>query len=146
MKAICYFIRLTGYLLGLFVLVSGVADVLGYVPHSYEMPPWTTRLLDALPAMLSGIVLLTPIKYFLRGIKYYALAAAYALVVLAAAILCVQGLTDYLAGTKDPAIVPFSAIVFAIPAANAFVLWYMRRDRTGPPNSSFKPKPLRGSA
>jgi len=146
MKAIFSLIRLTGYLLGSFALFSGLADVLGFIPHSHETPPWTTRLMAALPSMLAGIVLLVPIKYFLRGAMYYALAAAYAFVVLAAAILGAQGLIGYWSGAKDPAVVLVVMVFFCTPAANAFVLWRMRRDHKRPPNNSFKPNPHRGSA
>jgi hypothetical protein len=146
MKIVLILIRLTGYLLGSFALFSGLADVLGFIPHSYETPPWSARLIAALPLMLAGIVLLVPIKYCLRGAMYYALAAAYALVVLAVAILSAQALIGYFSGTKGPAVVPIAMTFLYIPVANAFVLWRMHRDHKRPPNNSFKPNPLRGSA
>ncbi|MBD9437653.1 hypothetical protein IB223_16270 [Pseudoxanthomonas sp. PXM03] len=139
MKVVFILIRLTGYLLGSFALFSGVADVLGFIPHSYETPPWPARLMASLPSMLAGAVLLVPIKYCLRGAMLYVLAAGYALVVLAAVVLSVQALIGYSSGTKGPAIVPAAMIFLYIPVANAFVLWRMRRDYKGPPNNSFKP-------
>ena len=146
MKIVFLLIRLTGYLLGSFALFSGAADVLGLIPHSHETPPWSARLMTSMPSMLAGAVLLVPIKYCLRGTKYYFLAAGYTVVVLAAALLSAQALVGYFSSAKDPAIVPTAMVFLYIPVANAFVFWRMRRDYKGPPNKSFKPNPLRGSA
>lgn len=146
MKVVLGLIRLLGYLLGGFALLSGAADVLGFIPHSYETPPWTARFVAALPSMLAGVVLLVPIRHFLTGPKYCVLAVAYALLVLATAILSLQGLTDYASGAKDPAIVPFALAVFYIPAANAFVLWRLHRDRERQSDNSIKPNPFGGPA
>jgi len=145
MKVTCIIVRFIGCLVGMFVLVSGVADVLGFVPYSYATPPWTSRLVSASPAMLGGIVLLAPIRYFLRGKKYVLLAAGYILLVLAVAVQSVLGISDYLGGTKHWAVVPTGLAFLVIPAANAFVLWYRRQSSVRSPNNSFKGKPLRGS-
>ena len=145
MKGICILIRIGGSLLGLFVLVSGVADVLGFVPYSDATPPWTARLISALPAILGGVILLAPIKYFLREKPYAVLATAYAILVLAVAVQGGQGVLGYLEGIKHWAILPTSLAFLAIPAANAFVLWYSHQRSVRPPNNSFKGKPLRGS-
>ena len=146
MKALFVLIRLTGYLLGSFALLSGFADVLGFVPHSHETPTWSARLIAALPSMLGGVVLLMPIKHFLCGTRYYVLAGGYTILILAVATLAAQGLIAYFSGAKDPAVVPVAMAFLYIPVANAFVLWRMRRDLKKPPNNSFKPNPLRGSA
>ncbi|MEJ2791746.1 MULTISPECIES: hypothetical protein [unclassified Pseudoxanthomonas] len=146
MKALFVLVRLTGYLLGSFALLSGFADVLGFVPHSYGTPTWSARLIASLPSMLGGIVLLMPIKYFLHGARYYLLAGGYATLILAVAVLAALDLIAYFSGHKDPAVVPVAMAFLYIPVANAFVLWRMRRDLKGSPNNSFKPNPLSGSA
>jgi hypothetical protein len=136
MKAVRVSIRLAAWLLGLFVLVSGVMDVLGLIPYSNEMPPWRSRLLSSLPSMLGGVVLIIPMSRFLCGRRYAFLAVAYCGLVSAAAVMAGLGIYDYVRGTKHWGIIPASLAFLAIPFANALLLWWLHRGAVRTPNNS----------
>src|SRR5690349_21531459 len=99
-------VRLVAWLAGLFVVLGGLADIMGLIPYSNEMPPWPARVTSSLPSMVGGIVLLTPMSRFLGGRRYALLAVGYAILVLGAAILAAQGIHVYLVGGRHWAIVP----------------------------------------
>ena len=76
MKAICHSIRFLGLLMGLFLLASGIANTLGFVPYSHETPAWSVRLVSSAPSMLVGLVLLLPNRHFLSERKFNAAVLA----------------------------------------------------------------------
>jgi hypothetical protein len=141
MNVLCHITRSFGCWLGLFFVVSGVADVFGFVPHSEEMPPWTARLISNAPPILVGVVLLAPVRHFLRGTKAKALAFAYAVASIWVLRLAVGSLSDFAAGGKHWAIVPISLALAAIALANGAVLLYRCVQTSRPPNHSVKPTP-----
>jgi hypothetical protein len=131
-------VRLVAWLVGLFVLLGGLADIAGLIPHSNEMPPWPVRVISSLPSMVGGVILLTPMSRFLSGRRYALLAVGYAILVLGAAILAAQGIHAYLGGGRHWAVVPASLATFSIPLANALLLWWLHR--TGSmPNKTIEP-------
>jgi hypothetical protein len=136
MKAIRVSVRIAAWLLGLFVLLSGVMDVLGLMPYSNEMPPWRSRLVSSLPSMLGGVVLLTPMSWFLYGRRYVLLATAYCALVSSTAVMAALGVYDSAGGTKHWGIIPVSLAFLAIPFSNALLLRRLRRRAVRTPNNS----------
>ena len=128
-------VRLVAWLAGMFVVFGGLADIMGLIPYSNEMPPWPARVTSSLPSMVGGIVLLTPMSRFLGGRRYALLAVGYAILVLGAAILAVQGIHAYLGGGRHWAIVPASLATLSIPLANALLLWWLHRTGSMPNNT-----------
>lgn len=128
-------VRLVAWLAGLFVVLGGLADIMGLIPYSNEMPPWPARVTSSLPSMVGGIVLLTPMSRFLGGRRYALLAVGYVILVLGAAILAAQGIHAYLGGGRHWAIVPASLATFSIPLANALLLWWLHRTGSMPNNT-----------
>lgn len=136
MKAVRVSVRIAAWLLGLFVLISGVMDVLGLIPYSNEMPPWRSRLVSSLPPMLGGVVLLTPMSWFLYGRRYVFLATAYCALVSSTAVMAALGIYDYVGGTKHWGIIPASLALFAISFSNALLLWRLHRRAVRTPDNS----------
>lgn len=130
MNALCHLIRFLGCSIGLFFVVSGIADVLGFVPYSDETPPWTARLISSAPSMFVGIVLLVPVRYFLRDARFVALACAYGLAIAWALSSAVHGLAAYASGGRHWGIVPTSLVPLGFIAANAAVLLFRRWQAT----------------
>ena len=124
-------IRVVGCMLGLFLFGTGLLDILGYMPHSNEMP-WTERLTASLPAMIAGAVLLLPMRGFIRGPRYAALQAIYLVLVFAVLMKLTDGALDYLQGQLHPAVIPTALVLVSIVAANAGVLWLMHRRAARP--------------
>ena len=141
MNALCLLIRFFGCSIGLFMVVSGVADILGFVPYSDETPPWSTRLISSAPPMLVGTVLLVPIRHSLRELKFFVLLCAYGVTIVWALSLAIHGLAAYATGGRHWGIVPSSIIPIGVISANAAVLLFRRWQSTRPPNQSFKPTP-----
>jgi hypothetical protein len=129
-------VRIAAWLLGLFVLVSGAMDVLGFIPYSDEMPHWRSRLVSSLPSMLSGVVLLLPMSRFLFGRRYLVLAVAYCALASATAVMAALGIYDYAGGTKHWAVIPASLVFFAIPFSNALLLWRLHRAAARAPDNA----------
>ena len=131
-------IRVMGFLLGLFAVVAGVADVLGVVPHSNEIPPLLHRLASNLPLVAAGLALLLPMKRFDHGTSYHALQSAYVILAAIAALKVIDGLMGYLSGRLHWAVVPASIALGAIVCGNAWLLWYMHQGAKHSPNNSLK--------
>ncbi|HEY0683645.1 MAG TPA: hypothetical protein VGD45_15035 [Steroidobacter sp.] len=120
-------VRLAAWLMGSFAVLSGLMDIMGFVPYSNQMPAWTSRLTSSLPVMVGGVILLIPMSRFLLGRRYALLALGYGALVLAAAIMAAQGILVYLGGGRHWAIVPSSLVLLSIPLANALLLWWSHR-------------------
>ena len=80
------------------------------------------------------MILLVPMGKFSSGRPFVALAFAYAVMVLAAALLAIQGIVHYLQGGKHWGIIPASLVIASIPAANALLLWWTHRASSRAPN------------
>lgn len=120
-------VRLAAWLAGLFFVLGGLMNIFGFIPYSYEMPPWPSRLISSLPSMIAGVVLLTPMSRLLSGRRYALLAVSYGGLVLWTAVMAAQGIHEYLSGGKHWAIVPTSLVMLSIPFANALLLWWLHR-------------------
>ena len=142
----CHLVRFFGCMIGLFFVASDVADVLGFVPYSEETPPWAERLFHSVPTMFVGLVLLAPVRYFLRDARFMILVAAYAVAIAWAAYPAISGLSAYVAGGRHWGIVPASLVPLGFIAANAAALLFRRWQAARPPDNSFKPTSLRGPA
>lgn len=127
LKVLSLLVRGLAWLAGSVMVISSVADVLGYVPYSYETPPWTQRLLSNLPVIASGLVLLAPMRWFLRGLRFRLLMAAYGVLVATQAWASLRDGLAYLEGHKSWQIVPAALVFLAVPAANALLLWWRHR-------------------
>lgn len=125
-------VRVMGCLLGMFLLFTGLLDVLGYVPYSNEMPPWPDRLTSSLPSMLGGAVLLLSMRRFTLGPRYAVLQAAYLVIVFAGLMKLAEDSLGYLQGHVHGAVIPTAAVLVSIVAANAGVLWHMHRRAANP--------------
>lgn len=120
--------RFFGVLVGVFLLLSGVLDIVGFMPHSVEPQlPWTGRLLSTLPSLAGGMVLLIPMRQFAQGIGYTLLSAAYVILSLAATVLAIGGVIEYIEGSKHWAILPTVFVLLAIACGNWLVLRHARR-------------------
>lgn len=129
-------VRLAAWLVGSFVVLSGLMNIMGFIPYSNEMPAWTARLISSLPSMVGGVILLAPMNRFLRGRRYALLAIGYGALVLGAAIMAARGIHAYLGGGRHWAIVPTSLILLSIPLANALLLWRLHWATAAAPNKS----------
>ena len=127
MWLLCAVIRLCGLLLGLFAVLSGVADVAGFLPYSDATPPWTERLLSNLPMLVGGLILLLPINRFLAQSRFRFLLGAYLLLLLAVLALAAQGVIDYRAGLKHWVVLWPGLIILSVVAGHIFVLWHWRQ-------------------
>lgn len=145
MRQLATLVRYVGLLAGLFLAASTIADIAGLIPHSDEMPSLVARVASNLPPFLFGIVLLLPHRWFLASPRFYFLLGAYLLIVGVAGYRAAE--TFFLVRTGDlaPAAMLVAVLAVGIPLLNAAVLWFRWRPRT-PPDNSFKPNPLRGSA
>jgi uncharacterized membrane protein HdeD (DUF308 family) len=119
-------VRAAAYALGALFVVSGILDILGFMPYSNETPPWRARLLSELPVLAGAAVLLVPMKSFTRGGPHTVLKIAYVLLILATAANLVDGVRGYVAGRMSWHVIPASLVLAAIVVANAIVLWSMR--------------------
>ena len=128
MKLLFLLVRGLAWLAGSFLLLTSVADVLGFVPYSDETPPWTQRLLSRLPVIASGLVLLAPMRWFLRGYRFRLLIAAYGVMVATQAWDGVRDGLAYLHGQASWHIIPAALFFVAVPLANALLLWWRHRD------------------
>lgn len=146
MNVLCHLIRFLGCGLGLFMMVSGTADVLGFVPHSNETPPWTARLIANSPSMFVGAVLLVPVRHFLLGAKVVALGCGFAVANMWALLSAVDGIAAYMSGGRHWGIIPASLVPLAIISANTAALAFLRWQATRPPGNSFKPTSIRDAA
>jgi hypothetical protein len=129
-------LRLAAWLLGSFAVLSGLMNVLGFIPHSNEMPAWTTRLASSLPSIVGGLVLLAPMSRFLSGRRYLLLSVAYGILVFAVTILAAQGISAYVRGERHWLIVLVSMLFVAVPFANALLLWWLHRRARRMPNNA----------
>lgn len=116
-------IRFVGVSIGLMTLLSGIANILGFIPYSYSEPPMAERALSSLPSLLSGFVLLIPHRIFSLGVKFKSLMLAYLFVSLAASALLVEGLISFSAGSKSWHVVPLGIFILLIPLTNAYALY-----------------------
>lgn len=124
MNVICQISRFLGCSLGLFFVAIGVADVIGFVPHSHATPPWNARLASSAPMLLVGAVLLVPVQHSLKGARAIALGLGYAAAIIWVLRVAISGLAAFAAGGKHWAIVSASLAPAAIVLANAAVLLY----------------------
>ena len=145
MRKLAIFIRCFGLLAGLFLAASSIADVAGFIPHSQEMPSLSARVASSTPPFLFGAVLLMPHRWFVASPRFYFLFGAYCVLIGVAGYRTVETLLLVRSGQLAPAAMLVAVPALGIPLLNAAVLWFRWRSRT-PPNNSFKPKPLRGSA
>jgi NO-binding membrane sensor protein with MHYT domain len=129
MKLLRGLVRTTAYLLAAFLIVSGILDILGLMPHSNETPPLRDRVITEIPLMLAAAVLLVPMKPCARGLPYVVLNAAYVVLTLAVAKKLVDGIADYFAGHVSWQITPMSLLIAAIVVGNAVILWSTRAGR-----------------
>ena len=135
--------RAFGVLLALFLAMSVLVTLSGEL-NSIEAPPLDQRLVSVLPAVALCVLLLLPQRFFLHGARYKALIVAFALAVLALALVIGRDIGRTLSGEVHWASVPVGKAFCLIVVGNGIALWAQRRRL--PPNNSFKPNPLRGSA
>ena len=124
--------RAIGVCLGLWFVLDGITTAAGLVPTSTEgTVALSARLAAGSVPFLVGVVLLLPHKHFARGIRGVALLGAYAIIVLAALAFAIAAVLDFGAGGRHWLIVPTSFVLFAIPFANALLLWSVSRGQRG---------------
>jgi hypothetical protein len=140
MKLIRAIVRTMAYLFGAFLVVSGILDILGLMPYSYEMPPLRHRIIKEIPVMLAAAVLLVPMRPCARGVPYVMLKVAYVVLTLAVAKKLVDGIADYFAGHVSWHIIPTSLVIAAIVVANAVILWSMGAGRRARPDRPSVPR------
>ena len=128
MKILIALIRCVGVLSGLFLGIVALGDVVGLLPYSEPPPLSPARLSSALPLLGAAAVLLLPQSRFLTGPGYRLLLGAHIAVSLAAMVLGILGLAAYADGGRHWLIVPVAMLVVLVPVANAFALWWRRRE------------------
>jgi hypothetical protein len=145
MRLLVTTIRFVAVLAGLFLVLSSAMDVAGFIPHSNDIPPLRERVLSALAPSGFGLILLAPQRLFLAPLRFKLLLAAHLLLVGVAAYRSLQTVSLAWQGELDSVAIPVALIAVAIPTLSGIALW-LRRQPGAPPNNSFKPNPLRGSA
>jgi hypothetical protein len=120
-------VRAMGYLMGAFLVSSGILDILGLIPYSTEMPSLIHRLRSDLPLMLQGAVLLVPLRLAARALPNALLKIAYGALSLFFAVGAARGVAAYLDGGKHWLIIPSSLALAAIVVGNAVILWSMAK-------------------
>ncbi|WP_156963027.1 hypothetical protein [Aerolutibacter daejeonensis] len=134
--------RFIAVLAGTFIVGSSLADIAGLVPHSEEMPSLASRVTSNVWPIFLGLALMAPQRHFLTAPRFFALLLAHLVLVAVVFHRVGEGLLSLEGfGWLDFALLA----VAAIPVLSTISLWARRRSGT-PPNNSFKPKPLRGSA
>jgi hypothetical protein len=128
-------VRAMGYVLGVFLVSTGILDILGLVAYSTEMPPLAHRLRSDLPVLLEGAVLLVPMRLVVRGAPLALLKIAYVALSLVFSLDAVRGVAEYLAGGRHWLIIPSSLAMAAIVIGNAILLWSRRNQSLTPPRS-----------
>ena len=118
--------RASAYALAAFLIVSGIVDLLGFMPYSTETPAFIHRLLRQLPLLAGAAVLMVPMKQCTRDIPFAVLNVAYIALSLFAVANVVTGIAKYAAGQLSWQVVPTTLVIFAIVAGNAVVFAAMR--------------------
>jgi hypothetical protein len=112
--------RGAGISVGVFLLVFATLDVMGLIPHSYEMPPLAARLARYVALVVFSTAFLLPYRRMNSPAKQMLIKAALGFTVLWTLYVSVSGLRGYVAGEKSWHVVPFSIVLCAIVAANIF--------------------------
>jgi hypothetical protein len=129
MRTVCGFLRFFGLLLGLFLVLGGIADATGLLPDSDVPATLAHRLRAGIPLMVVGALLLMPYAKLGRAL-HIACLGGLALASLALAYLSAKAIHGYALGELHWAAIPASLAILGIVAGNAFVLWHGRRAKT----------------
>ena len=135
--------RILGMLMALFFAMSVLLAISG-VSYSQQPPPLFERAVSAAPAALLSVLLLLPQRLFLCGRRYKVLLVCYGIACIALGCRLILEVSRYHPREVHWLIFPVLAALLLVVLFNGFALW--AQHRAMPPNKSFKPNPLRGSA
>lgn len=114
-------IRISGILLGIFLIISMSFDIFGIRPYSDEMPSLVSRISASILPLLFGLVLLVPFKYVKNTIIKY-IAGIFLLLGCSRTLwFLLYGTYAYAVGEKHIAVIPVSAILFLIVVMNSWL-------------------------
>ena len=117
-------VRVAGVLLGAFLVLSSLADIAGFLPHSTEPPSLGSRMLSGLPVLVGGIVFLVPFRFITRKSCWITLVSAYAGLSLLAVAKLSLGVGGYLAGNLHWAVIPVSVVLVVICIGSLVALFF----------------------
>lgn len=113
--------RVAGILVGCFILVSSMLDVFGLIPHSYEMPPLTTRLARYVALLIFAAAFLAPYTRLTTRARRLLIKVALAFSIMWTLYISLRGLYGYaVLGDRSWHVVPLSIVFCTIVAANIF--------------------------
>lgn len=120
-------IRVVAVLIGLFIVGTSIADLMGLVPHSEDQPP-PFGVRDV-AMMAVGLVLLFPYRFlrhpWARALGWVGIAMTIAWVLL----ITVDAAVGFIEGRKSWHVVPFILISSAPVMANAIAFAIITRKR-----------------
>ena len=126
MRIACTTLRLSGLLLGAFLLLGAAADAAGLIPNQDPAASLAQRLKADLPLRLAGVLLLLPHARVGRRLQLVCLGGLVILSVVLA-VLAAKATQGYLAGQLHWAAIPASLAILGVIAGNAFLLGRRRR-------------------
>ncbi len=112
--------RSVGILLGCFVVVFSTLDVLGLVPHSYEIPSVTARGARYIALLVFAAAFLFPYRRATTHARQLLAKAAVVFMVVWTLYISVRGLYGYAIGDRAWQVIPLSIVFCTIVAANIF--------------------------
>jgi hypothetical protein len=116
-------VRALVVLVGLFFVVSSLADIFGLGPYSMETPPLRQRIVHSIPIAVASLALLIPYRPLTSAVTR--LVVMFILLLFAAYFLfiTVAGLRAYAAGEKSWHVIPASLVLSSIVAANVYAFF-----------------------
>ena len=122
-------LRFPAIVLGVFLVFSSAADIAGLIPYSNETPPLAERVTHSLLPLIFGSCLVFPYrrigkKKLLFGLFLAGCSAFYAWI-------WIEGIFEYMKGTKHVAIVYTAVVMLAISVAN-LVVFCLTKKTTDP--------------
>jgi hypothetical protein len=112
--------RGAGISVGLFLLVFATLDVIGLIPHSYEMLPLAARLARYVALVIFSTAFLLPYRRMTSRARQKLIKAALGFSVFWTFYVSFSGLHGYFVGEKSWHVIPFSIVLCTIVAANIF--------------------------
>ena len=94
------FIRVLGLVLALFLITSSVADIVGIVPHSKQMPAVVLRIRQSFVPMIAAILLLIGWKNVRRGPAMFVYLTGLLAVCLWYTALGIRRVAGFIAGHR----------------------------------------------
>jgi len=128
-------LRFPAVVLGVFLVFTSTADIAGVVPYSNEAPPLIERISHSLFPLSFGACLVFPYKRIdkkrmLFGLILASCSAFYSW-------LWIEGIFEYMKGTKHIAIVNTAIVMLVVTSGNLLVFCLMKKrtDQGGVINS-----------